>query len=83
MCAGRRTGGLSVCKGDSGGPLVHRKDSKTNGKIEHYFQIGITQGTFNVDCDDTGREIYPSIFTRTESFDILNFIRKNIGLTGN
>ena len=79
-CAGRKSGGVSVCSGDSGGPLVYR--GRATDKSRYYYQIGITQGTYNYDCDADGPNSYPSIFTRTENLDIHNFIRRTIGLTG-
>ena len=81
-CAGRRTGGVSVCKGDSGGGLLRSNAGITNGKRRHYYQIGITQGTYNTGCEVVGVERYPSIFTRTENLNVYNFIQRTIGLTG-
>ena len=71
-----------MCPGDSGGPLVRYDDGSLQGNPEHYFQIGIIQGTYNIHCDIDGKELYPSIFTRTDNREIYNFIRKMIGLTG-
>jgi len=80
-CAGRKIGGVSICKGDSGSCLLVRSPRDAN-KGEHYYVIGITQGTYNTRCDIEGEERYPGIYTRTENIDIYNFIRKTIGLNG-
>ena len=83
MCAGSRTGEGSICKGDSGGCLAFRK-GRTDKKSYHYQQVGITQGTYNLNCDVDGgiSSRYPGIFTSTKNTEINNFIRASIGLAG-
>ena len=71
-----------MCKGDSGGPLVLHFDGTVGKEMEHYYQIGVTQGTYNLGCDNSLKEVYPSIFTRVENIDINNFIRRAMGLKG-
>ena len=81
-CAGSRTGEGSICKGDSGGCLAFRKEG-TDKKDYHYQQLGITQGTFNTNCEVEGRRSrFPGIFTSTKNTEINNFIRTSIGLAG-
>ena len=81
-CAGQLIGGKSVCAGDSGGPLVRFAYGNVNGDPGRYYQIGVTQGTYNIHCDIRGQERHPSIFTRTENTEINKFIRTMIGLEG-
>ena len=81
-CAGTHTGEASVCKGDSGGCLAF---NKWRGDKKSFFQqVGVTQGTYNFQCDVDGgiRSEYPSIFTSTKNPEINNFIRSTVGLAG-
>ena len=81
-CAGSHTGEASVCQGDSGGCLVI---NNWKGDKKSYFQqVGITQGTYNLQCEVDGgiRSGYPSIFTSTSNPEISNFIASTIGLEG-
>ena len=72
MLQGR--GGDKACVGDSGSPLMVFDTTKTPPTWVH---IGLVHG--GVVCSDFYKNLdFPEIFTRTEDFEVLEFVRNFI-----
>ena len=63
--------------------LTRYTSPSDKSKVLHYVQVGVVQGSYNINCKSSGRDSdYPVIFNRLEQRDILRFINKATDLSG-